>query len=36
MSALERALWVITIGPFVLAVPSLRRRFFSMPEREVV
>ena len=32
MTALVRALWLAAIGPLVLLVPSLRRRFFSVPK----
>ena len=34
MSALERGFWIALLGPFVVVVPSVRRRFFQCPVGE--
>ena len=32
MSAFVRAIWLVTLGPFVFLFGPLRRRFFHAPE----
>ncbi len=35
MTPLERAFWIVLIGPLLFLVPSLRRRFFLLKTPEV-